>query len=190
MAEVRFFLRDQPPGGRLFCCCVGGETVAKVGRPKIYKTGKQLQRAVDGYFGQISYEREVIVRRERVVENEATGKPEIVTEPEVLVGSDGKPVKETVWLEPPSEEALMLHIGIRSRDTWAKYAKDDELGPVVEMAKARIKAWLVGELNTRNSTQGIAFNLKVNYGWKEQVDLTGDGLVQVNLGGRAAEAAE
>ena len=164
--------------------------VAKVGRPKIYKTGKQLQRAVDGYFAQISYEREVIVKRERVEENRKTGKPEIVTEPEVLIGSDGKPVKETVWLEPPSEEALMLHIGIRSRDTWANYAKDGELGPVVEMAKARIKAWLVGELNTRNSTQGIAFNLKVNYGWKEQVDLIGDGVMQVNLGGRAAEAAE
>lgn len=175
--------------GGLFCF-LGGETVAKVGRPKIYETGKQLQRAVDGYFRQISYEREIIVKRDRVEANKVTGKPEIVTEPEVLVGSDGKPVKETVWLEPPSEEALMLHIGIRSRDTWAKYAKDDELGPVVEMAKARIKAWLVGELNTRNSTQGIAFNLKVNYGWKEQLDLIGDGVVQVNLGGRAAEAAE
>lgn len=39
----------------------------------------------------------------------------------------------------PNVAGLLLHLGIYSRTTWAKYGRDKQLGPVVEYAKLRLE---------------------------------------------------
>lgn len=142
----------------------------KVGRPRIYETAEQLRAAVERYFASITYEREVIVRRQEIGEDER-GRPIVKETPEILTDGKGKPVMETVWLEEPSIAGLRLYIGV-SKSTWAGYADDEKLAPVATAARERVEARLVELLNTRNSTHGVEFNLKNNYGWKDKQEIT------------------
>lgn len=133
-----------------------------VGRPRTYKTAKALRKAVEEYFNGISYERE------------AAGAP--------------AGMKVRVWVKAPSMAGLYLHLGI-GKSTWAEYGDDDKLGPVVEYARMMMEDFWSGQLNGKFAN-GAKFALSACYGWREKVDVSGDGVMQVNLGGKAAEAAE
>lgn len=132
------------------------------GRPRTYKTAKALQKGVEEYFDSISYERELSGAREGM--------------------------KERVWVKAPSMAGLYLHLGI-GKSTWAEYGNDEKLGPVVEYARMRMEDFWAGQLNGKFAN-GAKFALSACYGWKEKVELAGDGLVQVKLGGSAEAAAE
>ena len=151
----------------------GGEFVAekKRGRPRKYSTAGALRKGVDAYFGSISYQRDVIIRTQRIETDRKTGRPVVMETPEKLFGEDYKPIRETVYRVEPSVAGLCLFLHI-SRDTWAEYANDEKLGPVVEEVRTRMLARLEEQLNTRNSVQGVIFNLKANYGWSDKIELT------------------
>lgn len=146
--------------------------MAKRGAPRKYKTPKALQKAVDAYFASISYTRNVVIYRQEIGVNQKTGDPELKRIPEELRDEDGNYVLETVWLEEPSKAALCLYLGI-SADTWSRYAKEDsDLKPVTDYVDLVMLKRLTYLLNTKNSTQGIQFNLKANYGWTDRVEVT------------------
>lgn len=144
--------------------------MGKGGRPRIYKTRAALQKAVDGYFDGISYLKPVMVLTP-TGEVDAQGTPKI--ELRLLRegrNNDGPPITALTYFEPPSMEGLCLKLGI-SRDTWATYGKTPELAPVVEAARLKKAAYLVGELSGKH-VQGIIFDLKNNYGWVDRQEVT------------------
>lgn len=96
-------------------------------------------------------------------------------------------VRVTRYVKPPTMARLCLHLGI-SRETWSKYGRNDKLGPIVELARLRAEDYWVERL-TGKGAQGAKFALSACYGWREKVDVTGDGLVKVTLGGKM-EGAE
>lgn len=146
--------------------------MAKRGAPRKYKTPGALRRAVDAYFASISYTRNVVIYRQEIGVNQKTGDPELKKIPEELRDENGNYVLETVWLEEPSKAALCIYLGI-SADTWSRYAKEgSELKPVTDYVDLVMLKRLSYLLNTRNSVQGIVFNLKANYGWTDRVEVT------------------
>lgn len=140
-------------------------------RPKKYSTAAALRKAVNSYFSSISYRRKVIIARKELLPNPQTGEIVVQEVPEELLDGDGKNVMETVWLEEPSKAGICLYLGI-SRDTWAEYAKQEELKPVTDYVDGVMLKHLSELLNTKNSVQGIIFNLKANYGWTDRVEVT------------------
>lgn len=143
----------------------------KPGRPRKYASAGALREGVTAYFDSISYQRDAIVQVRSIETDRRTGRPVVVETPQTLVGADYKPIRETVYRVEPSVAGLCLFLHI-SRDTWAGYAGDDRLAPVVEEARTRMLARLEEQLGTRNSVQGVIFNLKANYGWSDKLEIT------------------
>lgn len=122
--------------------------------PKGKYTAKSLEEAVDGYFRRIS----------KLVQ---------VTLPDgsLATNADGEFVWKILYFVPPSITALCLELGI-DRRTWANYAADEKKGKIVELARARIEAYLQEQLLTREKgVQGVIFNLTANYGWREKKEV-------------------
>lgn len=140
--------------------------MGKVGRPKKYGSSKALEAAVDAYFNSISYRVPVVITTATGEVDEA-GNAVVVTKM-LREGQDGcgAPVTRREYLEPPSVAALCLYLGI-SRDTWAEYGRSTVMAAAVERTRARLEAYLVGQLEGRH-VQGVIFNLKNNYGWKDK----------------------
>lgn len=122
--------------------------------PKGKYTAKSLEEAVDGYFRRIS----------KLVQ---------VTLPDgsLATNADGDCVWKMVYFVPPSITALCLELEI-DRRTWANYAADEKKGKIVELARARIEAYLQEQLLTREKgIQGVIFNLTANYGWRDRKEV-------------------
>lgn len=143
--------------------------MAKIGRPAKYETAQELGAAVEDYFRSVSYQKPVIITTPTGEVGE-DGNEVIVTRM-LREGPDntGRPVTVTEYLEPPSIASLCLFLGI-SRDTWAKYARRRGFREIVEHTRTRIEAYLVGRLESRH-TQGVIFNLKNNFGWKDKQEV-------------------
>lgn len=97
-------------------------------------------------------------------------------------------IRVTRYIKPPTVARLCLHLGI-SRETWRQYGGDDKLKHVVEQARCRAEDYWVEHL-TGKGAQGAKFALSACYGWREKVDVTGDGLVKVNMGALPKGVAE
>lgn len=119
----------------------------KRGRKKIYDTARKLKMGVDAYFDSISYEMDTGVTNVR-----------------------GKRIIHMEFAVPPSVEDLCIFLDIDDR-TWRNYKEDEELKPVCEYAKLRIRAWLIEQLNIRKQTAGIQFNLENNYNYGKNFNL-------------------
>lgn len=123
------------------------------GRPKKY-TAKTLEQAVNRYFKSISCTRNAMDLEGNQIFND-----------------DGEPITYTAYVRPPSISALCLSLGIEKR-TWANYAEQETMAPVVENTKARVEAYLEEQLTIREKgVQGIIFNLQNNYGWKQKQEV-------------------
>lgn len=94
----------------------------------------------------------------------------------------------TLYVKPPTMAGLCLHLGI-SRSTWSEYGQDEKLGPIVEQARLRAEDYWASRLYGKGA-QGAKFALSACYGWREKVDVTGDGLVKVSMVGDTEKAGE
>lgn len=170
------------------------------GRKKKYDTGKQLQAGVDAYWNSISYQKPAVVSMPtgEVDENGrikyATKMLTMNEDGSINWDGTGKPKTVTEFLEPPSVAGLCVFLGI-SKDTWAAYAKDEKLGTVCARFKLRMESYLVARLEGEKgkSVQGVMFNLKNNFGWKDKVDVTQTSVgltLEEYLEQRAQEGAE
>jgi hypothetical protein len=143
----------------------------KIGRPRKYGSPKALREAVEAYFASISYEEPVIVRTPT---GEIDDDGHIKYQAKMLTeGTDGTGKPRTIvrYFEEPTTAGLYVHLGI-DKSTWADYGKRHGYEKIVETARDIILARKVQNLNTRNSVQGIIFDLKANYGWKDRLEVT------------------
>jgi len=77
--------------------------------------------------------------------------------------------------EPYTITGLALALDL-DRKSINNYAKDSEFFPTIKRAKLKVENYLEKHLIMDNSTSGIIFNLKNNYGWtdKQQIEHSGN----------------
>ena len=63
------------------------------------------------------------------------------------------------------QNSLCLHLKI-SRDTWAEYGKDPDMGPIVQEARMIVEDYWNDQL--ANDCKGARFALEANMGWNER----------------------
>lgn len=153
--------------------------VAKIGRPMGTKkyTAAAFSRGCKAYFDSISYRRPV-TRPEMILDDDGCpvlddyGHTRYKQVP--IITADGKEAWETCWIEPPSIQALCLHLGIDA-STFSRYQKPDpedpdgeKLAEAARLAKARVEAYLISRLEDKGAANGTKFNLQYNFGWMEK----------------------
>lgn len=75
--------------------------------------------------------------------------------------------------KPYTMSGLALALGI-DRVTLVRYGDKDLFAPLVKKAKAKVESMLEENLYRLGNNSGIIFNLKNNYGWKDQVEVKQD----------------
>lgn len=130
-----------------------------MGRPKKY-TAASLKKGVAAYFNSIRYE-QAVVHKEVYKGDDGTARYRDV----IACDEEGKPIMQKVWTKPPSLAGLCLHLKI-SRDTWAEYGKDPDMGPIVQEARMIVEDYWSDQL--ANDCKGARFALEANMGWGER----------------------
>lgn len=92
---------------------------------------------------------------------------------------------------PYTMSGLALALDL-DRYTLVRYGDKDLFAPLVKRAKARVEQQLEEDLHRLGNNSGIIFNLKNNYGWRDQVEVTdNDKLAKVEeLLGKIKDEAE
>lgn len=137
-----------------------------MGRKKEY-TPEKFASAVERYFRSIT--RTVTAKERYDTGNKDSSGHQIFAERDIL-NDKGKKITYTEYVIPPSITALCLYLGI-TRDTFCRYAAEEGFTDTVTHARGRIEAYLEEQLMTGKKVQGIIFQLKNNYGWKDQREL-------------------
>lgn len=75
--------------------------------------------------------------------------------------------------KPYTISGLALSLGI-DRRTLINYGERDLFFAQIKNAKARVETMLEENLYRLGNNSGIIFNLKNNYGWKDQVEVKND----------------
>lgn len=148
-------------------------------REKKYSSAASLEKAIGRYWGSISYERPVVVSTptgEVTEQGEIKYKAQMLRLDENGVVSHtgvGRPLTERVFLREPSVSGLCRHLGI-SKQTWSAYKADEALGFVCEGFLLDLEDHLADKLdgNKVKTVQGVIFNLKNNFGWRDKLDVT------------------
>lgn len=145
-----------------------------MGRTETYKTAEELQKAVG---------RPKKYKTAEELQKAVDGYFTSISYQEEVHG-----LKVTRWVKAPTMAGLYLYLQI-SKETWSKYGKKNGLKEVVEGARLVAEDYWAQHL-TGKGAQGAKFALSACYGWREKVDVTGDGLVKVTLGEEAKRLAE
>jgi hypothetical protein len=121
------------------------------GRPLAFKTAKEMQEAIDEYFDNCD---------NRLVQ-----------------GYDNKTNEQFAYIspEPYTMSGLAYALGI-DRRTLLDYSERGEFLPTLKRARDRVQMDVERRLMEKAPT-GAIFNLKNNFGWKDEVkqDITTDG---------------
>lgn len=115
-------------------------------RPKVYKTAKQMEKAIDKYF------------------LDCQGKPLLDDYGNVLTDKRGNPV--LIGAKPPTVTGLALALGFNSRQTLLNYQAQKEFMDTIIRAKTRCEEYAESRLYTRDGARGAEFSLKYNFGWE------------------------
>lgn len=124
-----------------------------VGRPPMYKTPEEMQKAIDAYF------------------EGCDGKYVTDDEGNLMTDKDGHPVKTKP--RPYTITGLALALGFTTRQSLLNYEGDPEFLDTVRKAKARVEMYAEERLFDRDGASGAKFNLSNNFkGWseKQQID--------------------
>lgn len=148
-----------------------------MGRPKKYNA-KKLEKAVEGYFASIS---RIVPVTEQVPTDERDSHGHVIFRTVPVMNQLGKQIKLLEYVVPPTVGGLCAHLGIH-RSSWANFANDEELAPVVEAARGRLQAYLEQQLLERKDVKGIVFDLENNYGYRERRSVEVTGGVESYLG--------
>lgn len=126
-----------------------------MGRPKVYKTAKQMEKAIDKYF------------------QDCQGKPLLDDDGHVLTDKRGNPV--LIGARAPTVTGLALALGFNSRQTLLNYQAKEEFVDTITRAKTRCEEYAESRLYTRDGARGAEFSLKYNFGWEGLKDNTPPG---------------
>lgn len=88
--------------------------------------------------------------------------------------------------EPYTVTGLCLSLDI-CRDTLLEYSKDKRFSDTIKKAKLKVENYLEKHLITNNSTTGIIFNLKNNFGWTDKQQLEHSGNINNPFEGLSTE---
>ena len=117
-------------------------------------TPEAFSRAVEKYFKSISYETTAKIGGEEIISR------------------DKKPIREVVFVTPPTLSGLCRELCI-SRDTFSEYAANEEYQDSCRYAREIVEAELERELLTRTKgIEGVKFNLQNNFGWREKHEVS------------------
>jgi len=111
------------------------------GRPKKYKTPKELEVVINQYFDDVECETSAWVED---------------------LDKDGNSIYDYV----PTISGLAYHLDIAT-ETLRRYENDDEFSATIKKAKQKVEMFLERKLYGQNVT-GTIFNLKNNFGWKDK----------------------
>lgn len=115
------------------------------------------------------------------------GRPKKYTEVEIMQQKIEMYFKECEKKnEPYTVTGLCLALDI-CRDTLAEYAKNSEFSDTIKKAKLKVENYLEKHLITDNSTTGIIFNLKNNFGWTDKQQLEHSGNINNPFEGLSTE---
>lgn len=115
------------------------------------------------------------------------GRPRKYTESEIMQKKINNYFKECDKNnEPYTITGLCLVLDI-CRDTLLEYTKNEEFSDTIKKAKLKVENYLEKHLITDNSTTGIIFNLKNNFGWKDKQELEHSGNINNPFEGLSTE---
>lgn len=117
-------------------------------KPKVYKTAKQMEKAIDKYF------------------EDCLGKPLLDDKGNVLTDKRGNPVM--IGARAPTVTGLALALGFNSRQTLLNYQAQKEFVDTITRAKTRCEEYAESCLYTRDGARGAEFSLKYNFGWEQR----------------------
>lgn len=119
-----------------------------------FKTADEMQKKINKYF------------------KDCEGKP-LVVDGKSVFNKNGEPV--ITGKKPLTVTGLALALGMRSRQTLLNYQhKDDDFSKIIENAKLRIENFAEEQLYDSGSFKGAQFNLRNNYGWREELSVNSD----------------
>lgn len=115
------------------------------------------------------------------------GRPKKYTEVEIMQQKINKYFEEcNKNNEPYTVTGLCLALDI-CRDTLLEYSKDKGFSDTIKKAKLKVENYLERHLITDNSTTGIIFNLKNNFGWTDKQQLEHSGNINNPFEGLSTE---
>ena len=118
---------------------------------------------------------------------EKGGRPKKYTEAEIMQQKINKYFEEcNKNNEPYTVTGLCLALDI-CRDTLLEYSKDKKFSDTIKKAKLKVENYLEKHLITDNSTTGIIFNLKNNFGWTDKQQLEHSGNINNPFEGLSTE---
>lgn len=101
------------------------------------------------------------------------------TNMKVMFTKEGDPI-EVPDPKPYTISGLAYFLGT-NRQTLLNYEEREEFVDTIRAAKARIEAFVEESLWVPKIAQGVVFNLKNNFGWKEQQDINMSGELEINV---------
>lgn len=134
-----------------------------VGRPLAFKTVEELDQKIDEYFDWCDNRIQTVYSKK----------------------SDG--VIEVNNPAPYTMSGLASWLGI-DRDTLLRYSKKEDFYGTIKAAREKVHADVETRLMENNAT-GAIFNLKNNFGWRDEknIDLTSNGNTVGNIDSERAE---
>ncbi len=122
-----------------------------------YTTARALRGAIERYLDSIS--RSVCVTEEYLTgELDEKGKP--IKSERPMLSDRGGELYTRQWVAAPSESGLCLALGISMRE-WESYSSCPELRGQVERMRTIIRAYLEGEISTRQKNlTGLIWQLQ------------------------------
>lgn len=137
------------------------------GRPRKFQSPKEMQEAIDAYFESCFRDEPKFVK---------VGK-----EYHVLYDGEGRPVTERVQHKPFTITGLALALDMSRQDLLNYEQREgyEAFFDTVKKAKARCENYVEEGMlqNTIHPASGC-FNMKNNYGWKDQQDINIDATVR------------
>jgi len=139
-----------------------------MGRPRTFGTSEELEVVIDHYFNSITKTRQVFDTIIIGYEDEEKKKP--ITKQVEAINNAREPIFETYYLEIPSITGLCIHLGI-TKETWSEYSKLEMFSDSITRAKEKIERYNIDQLYRKEQVNGVIFNLKNNFGWKEKQEV-------------------
>lgn len=127
-----------------------------MGKPLKFKSPEELAKRIDEYFHYCD------------------------THTTIEVMKNGERV-EVPDPKPYTVSGLAYYLGTTRRTLLDYEAKNDEYFHTIRAAKAKIEAFVEESLWTPKIAQGVVFNLKNNFGWKEQQDINMSGDLDIHV---------
>lgn len=127
----------------------------KGGRPRLFKSAKEIQKKIDKYF------------------RECEGKPLLDKEGHAITDKYGNII--IIGAKPPTVTGLALSLGFNSRQSLLNYQSEEEFMDTIMRAKSRVEEYAETRLFDKDGANGAKFSLANNFkGWteKQQVEST------------------